>query len=84
MQKKDIRLVKALLDLVDKDEKIGTETKFYIQEDGSKIKKAKLHHFCFVYRIFLQILLFAFVFVEKTNNFSYDDAKFFGKKEDFL
>lgn len=49
MQKKDIRLVKALLDLVDKDEKIGTETKFYIQEDGSKIKKAAFGDLSMVY-----------------------------------
>lgn len=38
--KKDVRLVKALLDLIDKDEMIGTEEEFYIQEDGSKIEKA--------------------------------------------
>lgn len=38
--KKDVRLVKALLDLIEKDEKIGTEVEFYIQKDGNKIKKA--------------------------------------------
>ena len=38
--KKDIRLVKALMDLIDKDEAIGSKQEFSIQEDGIKIKKA--------------------------------------------
>lgn len=48
-------------------------------ENGSKMAIAKLHHFCFVRDIFLQILLFRDRSVDKTNNFSYDDAKFLGK-----
>lgn len=38
--KKDVRLVKALLDLIDKDEAIGIEEDFFVLEDGGKIKKA--------------------------------------------
>lgn len=40
--KKDVRLVKALMDLIDKDKEIGVEEEFPILEDGSKIKKAAL------------------------------------------
>ena len=40
--KKDVRLVKALLDLIDKDIEIENDEKFFIQEDGGKIKKAAI------------------------------------------
>lgn len=40
--KKDERLVKALIDLIQQDESIDAEEEFYILETGEKIKKAAL------------------------------------------
>lgn len=40
--KKDERLVKALIDLIQQDESIDAEEEFYILESGEKIKKAAL------------------------------------------
>lgn len=40
--KKDERLVKALIDLIQQDESIGAEEELYILETGEKIKKAAL------------------------------------------
>jgi len=40
--KKDERLVKALIDLVQQDESIGEDECFYVLEGGGKIKKAAL------------------------------------------
>lgn len=48
--KKDVRLVKALMDLIDKDETIGIEQEFSIRENGGKIEKAAfgdLSRICF-------------------------------------
>ena len=39
---KDVRLVKALLDLIQQDDSIGKDEEFYVSEDGGKIKKAAL------------------------------------------
>jgi hypothetical protein len=39
---KDVRLVKALLDLIQQDDSIGKDEEFYVSEDGSKIKKTAL------------------------------------------
>jgi hypothetical protein len=38
--KKDVRLTKALLNLIDKDKAIGNEEEFFVLENGDKIKKA--------------------------------------------
>lgn len=38
--KKDLNLVKALIELIDSDESIGNEELFYINPDGSAIEKA--------------------------------------------
>lgn len=40
--KKDERLVKALIDLIEQDDSIKPDDKFYIEEDGGKIKKTAL------------------------------------------
>ena len=39
---KDIKLVKALIDLIQQDSSIGSDEEFFICEDGGKIKKAAL------------------------------------------
>jgi hypothetical protein len=39
---KDVRLVKALLDLIQQDDSIGKDEEFYVSEDGGKIKKTAL------------------------------------------
>lgn len=38
--KKDVRLVKALIELIQSDDSIGADDEFYISENGDKIKKA--------------------------------------------
>ncbi|WP_435645071.1 hypothetical protein [Butyricicoccus porcorum] len=38
--KKDVRLVKALMELIQSDDSIGADEEFYISENGDKIKKA--------------------------------------------
>ena len=40
--KKDVRLVKALMELIQADDSIGANEEFYISENGDKIKKAAL------------------------------------------
>ena len=40
--KKDVRLVKALMELIQADDSIGANEEFYIFENGDKIKKAAL------------------------------------------
>lgn len=40
--KKDVKLVKALIDLIQQDASIPDDTQFYICENGEKIKKAAL------------------------------------------
>lgn len=40
--KKDERLVKALIDLIEKDDSIKSDEEFYIEENGQKIKKTAL------------------------------------------
>lgn len=40
--KKDVRLVKALMELIQRDISIAADEEFYISEDGRKIKKAAL------------------------------------------
>lgn len=39
---KDVRLVKALMELILKDNSIGSDEEFFISEEGEKIKKAAL------------------------------------------
>lgn len=40
--KKDVRLVKALIELIQADDSIGADEELYISENGDKIKKAAL------------------------------------------
>jgi hypothetical protein len=40
--KKDVRLVKALIDLIQQDDSINPNDEFFVCEDGGKIKKAAL------------------------------------------
>jgi hypothetical protein len=39
---KDVRLVKALIDLIEQDDSIQPNEEFYIEENGGKIKKTAL------------------------------------------
>lgn len=65
---KDIRLVKALLELIDADQSIDSDQIFYVREDGSALTKASLRSETNIYLPSFLLGVWHFVLVNRKDN----------------